>query len=73
MNKEEALKIPRQPEKYTAYQIKRWDVDTEYKNGLWIPARPEGHNCWSWKHRWRLAWHVLIGKADALYWSRILP
>lgn len=63
----------RQPEQYTAYIIKHWDADTKYKNGMYIPARPVGHNCHNFRHRWRLAWHVLIGKADALYWDRILP
>lgn len=63
----------RQPEQYSAYEIKHWDVDREYKNGMFIPARPMGHNYHNFRYRWRLAWHVLIGKADALYWDRILP
>jgi len=69
MNKQtEALKDWEKPEQYTARMIKRWDVYTE-SCGVWLPARPEGHNCWSWQHRWICAWNVLIGRADALYWD----
>lgn len=44
-------------------------------NGCWtdhpeepgaIPARPLGPTWLS--HRWRLAWDVWMGRADALYW-----
>ena len=38
----------------------------KYK-GTWVLARPLGYP--SWTERWRRAWHVLLGKADALYWG----
>jgi len=59
----------RQPSVYTATEIKNWDVDTEIESGQWVPARPLGHNCWSWEYRWQLAWKVLIGQLDALRWE----
>ena len=46
-------------------------------NGVWtretldcrfpMPARPIGPNWFS--HRWRLAWAVWTGRADALFWE----
>ena len=34
--------------------------------GSWVPARPLG--CPSIRHRFRAAWKVLTGKADAVIW-----
>jgi len=36
-------------------------------NGKWVPARPLG--LYGIRHRIALAWDVLTGKADALYWE----
>ena len=36
-------------------------------NGKWVPARPLG--LYGIKRRIALAWDVLTGKADALYWE----
>lgn len=54
--------------KYTARQIKNWDVDTE-RNGKCVPARPLNHKYESWKSRIKNAFLVLIGKYDALDWE----
>jgi hypothetical protein len=62
------MKLPRQPELYSAKQLVKWNVQRE-RNGEWIPARPIGHNVWKAKYRWMLAWNVLIGKYDALNWQ----
>lgn len=32
----------------------------------WVPARPLGYA--SWRHRWKAAWLVFTGRADALVW-----
>ena len=64
----------RQPERMTPYQIKLWNVSVEYEQtGIWIPHRQAEHNLYSFTHRWKLAFDVLTGKADALYWDRIIP
>jgi hypothetical protein len=35
---------------------------------LWVPARPlDGGPFWQ---RWKLAWAVFRGRADALFWVR---
>ena len=59
----------RQPDIYMADAIKNWDTLREVRKGLWVPARPIGHNAWSWKMRWNLAWKVLMGKCDVLNWE----
>ena len=60
----------RQPDIYTASAIKLWDCARETAtNGSWIPARPVGHNGFSWRWRFKLAFMVLIGKYDALNWQ----
>ena len=35
-------------------------------NGRWVSARPIGLD--SWQNRFRLAWMVFTGKADAVKW-----
>lgn len=59
----------RQPDKYSADTVKGWPNATKLKDGRWAPARPYGHRAFSWKWRWRRAFDVLTGKADALYWD----
>jgi len=60
----------RQPEGYTAEEIKQWDVSSQSSSGKWEPSRPEPRNCaHSWHWRITQAWDVLTGKADALYWQ----
>jgi hypothetical protein len=48
-----------------------WGISCEITNDkgekVWVPARPEGFA--SWRHRWRMAWSVFTGKADALFWD----
>jgi len=36
-------------------------------DGRWVAARPYGFH--SWRYRWRNAWLVFTGKADALLWT----
>jgi len=38
----------------------------ELPGGRWVPARPLPY--YSWIQRWRAAWLVFTGKADALRW-----
>lgn len=60
----------RQPMKYTAYQIRKLDVDQWIEaKSKWLPARPVGHSLFGFKWRWKVALDVLLGKADALYWD----
>jgi len=59
----------RQPDMYSADAIKNWPNDKQAENGGWIPARPEGHNAFGWTWRFKLAWDVLTGRADALNWE----
>ena len=60
----------RQPDGYEAGTIKRWDTDKETSHGSWEPCRPEPRNSmYPWHWRLKLAWDVLTGKADALYWD----
>jgi hypothetical protein len=64
--------MKRQPDIYKAEAIKNWETDMEIAKGIWIPARPMGHNAFSFTRRWKLAWKVLIGECDALVWSKPL-
>ncbi len=60
----------RQPDGYEASEIKNWDTDRQGRFGDWVPARPEPSNCiYPWYWRILLAWDVLRGKADAIYWD----
>lgn len=61
--------MTRQPILYTPSEIKDWDISSQTKAGKWVPARPLGHNLYPILHRWKLAYLVLTGKADALYWG----
>lgn len=53
------------PAQHTADAIKDFDCQTKI-NGKWWLARPEPY--YNWKQRWKLAWMVFTGKADALTW-----
>lgn len=50
--------------KYTAQQIKEWDVA---KAPTWTPARPE--NRLSLLGRIKLAWGVVTGRYDVVDWE----
>jgi hypothetical protein len=45
----------------TANSVQAWLPD-----GRWVPARPEGF--WSIRYRWKAAWLVWTGRADAVIW-----
>ena len=60
----------RQPDGYSATElIKYYNTDRKTSDGRWIPARGGPHNAWPWTWRFKLAWDVFSGKADALYWE----
>lgn len=59
----------RNPSIYTAEAIRKWDDDTETKNGKWIPARPLGWQGIRLFHNIKLAFLVFIGKYDVLDWE----
>jgi hypothetical protein len=60
--------------RYTAdddFVSDKWPNRAGFKNGPFIlsaPARPIGGGPF-WQ-RWKLAWAVFTGKADALFWVR---
>lgn len=58
--------------KYTATQIKRWDVECEVDN-KWVPCRCINHKFDSVVDRIMWAWGVLVGKYDALDWDELPP
>ena len=41
-------------------------VSTQLPSGEWVMARPEPFH--SFVYRWKCAWLVFTGKADALIW-----
>ena len=53
--------------KYTARQIKAWDVQV---SPHWHPARPLNYQHESWISRIKHAIGVLFGKYDALDWEK---
>lgn len=53
-------------DKYTANQIKNWDVSC---SPYWLPARPKNYRVDGVFMRLKLAWRVLIGRYDALDWQ----
>ena len=59
----------RQPDKYSVAAIKNWSVDFQLPDGRYTPCRPVAHNVFSFRWRFKLAWMVLIGRADALTWE----
>lgn len=62
----------------TGQQIMEWDIrnirdlarsnETEIRPGEWVPARPMNYKHDTVLGRLKTAWHVLTGKADAVYW-----
>ena len=58
-----------QPELYTASRLQSWDVAMQLPNGRYIPARPEGHNLYSFAHRVKIAFRVFTGQYDAVDWD----
>ena len=44
--------------------------ETQLPNGQWVPARAEPF--YSATQRWRAAWLVFTGRADALVWPETL-
>lgn len=61
----------RYPGRVNATQLAtNWNISREVKKEGkvgWVPCRPEGFA--SWRERWRCAWLVFTGKADALFWD----
>lgn len=59
----------RQPDLYSAQKLKEWSNYTQIKSGEWVPLRPMGHNLRGIAWRWKMAWLVLIGRADVVTWN----
>jgi len=60
----------RQPDKRDATLLIKGDkTDRQMPDGRWVPARSTAHRAFSWTWRWKMAWSVLTGKADALFWE----
>lgn len=59
----------RVPGQHIADGLKKWDCHAEVNTPSgkkWVLARPEPY--YHWTKRWRLAWLVFTGKADAVTW-----
>ena len=57
------------------YMSREWlkmtdSCETQLPNGRYVPARPEPF--YSLTQRWRAAWLVFTGRADALIWPETL-
>lgn len=60
----------RNPDIYTATQIKNWNVAGETELGLWIPCRPlPSYRFFRFFHNLKICWYVFIGKYDVLSWG----
>jgi len=60
----------RQPDKYSATNLIQGDtIDRLKDDGSWVPARAHPHSAFSFLWRFKMAWAVLIGEADALFWD----
>lgn len=55
------------PNIITVQSVVDANANTANVNGKWVPARPEGY--WSWAYRFKAAWKVFTGNADALTWE----
>lgn len=60
------------PGKFSATQLIQdgWDVQAQVEikgQKRWVPGRPLGFD--TIPNRFKLAWAVFTGKADALYWD----
>jgi len=61
------------PTEYFADDVKDWEsaqAGVQRKDGTtcWVMARPYGYQGFLLRHRIKLAWMVLTGKADVLKW-----
>lgn len=56
----------RQPSIHSVTTIHMLNCSTEIRPGVWVPSRPLGPGYW-WA-RWRAAWLVFTGRADAVTW-----
>ena len=59
----------RTPAHHTAETFKNMDCQTEVRTpdgGKWVMARPEPY--YHWTARFKLAWLVFTGRADAVTW-----
>lgn len=62
------------PQTFTAAELREWACDEEFLPGLWRPARPLPFQAFWWqpsmlKQRIKIAWHVFIGRYDAVNWA----
>lgn len=70
-----------EPKVYTAHQLKNqlpnWENSTRIKaddkHEIWTPARSLTMQRFILIKRLKLALEVFLGRADVLYWDRILP
>lgn len=61
--------IPRQPSKVAADDLSKGASKTLIDGG-WHSTRQVANNAFSWTTRWKLAFAVLVGKADAVFWYK---
>lgn len=59
----------RNPDLYTAKQMKEWSSYESKDDGPYVPSRPLPFYGLCLKRTLKLAWGVLIGKYDALDWG----
>lgn len=55
--------------KYTAEQIKKWEIFASKDGSPYKPARPLNHQLDGFINRLKLAWAVFTGKHDVLDWE----
>ena len=64
--------MKRVPHGYSATELLKSDTsnDVEIEKGRWVPARCEPSNgMYPWTWRFKMAWAVFTGEADALFWE----
>lgn len=60
----------RQPDNIDCTELVTGDqTSKQTKSGRWVPCRREAHNAWPWTWRFKMAWAVFTGEADALFWE----
>jgi len=52
---------------YTIKHLMKWNVECEI-GGEWVPCRPVTYMALTLRERFRAAWMVFTGKADAVVW-----
>ena len=57
--------------KYTAQEMKKWDVNYDAGTLGWLPRRPENYKFESLRNRLSNAWRVLTGDYDVLDWYNL--